>query len=50
MLPKGQGDLVRKISLAWESVITPEYWEKLVMSMPDRIAEVVKNRGGPTKF
>ncbi len=50
MLPMGKDDLVRKISLAWESVITPEYCEKLVMSMPDRIGQVIKNRGGPTNY
>ena len=50
MLLKGQDDLVRKISLAWDSVITPEYCEILVMSMPDRITEVIKNRGGLTKY
>ena len=43
MIPKGQDDLLRKISLAWDSVLTPEYCEKLVMSMPDRIAELIKN-------
>ena len=42
--------LVRKILLAWESVTTPEYCEKLVISMRDRIAEVIKNRGGPFKI
>ena len=50
MLPKGQDNLVRKISFAWEIVITPDYCEKLVISMPDRIAEVNKNRGDPTKY
>ena len=50
MLPKGQDDLERKISLAWESAITPEYCKKIVVSMPDRIAEVIKNRRGPTKY
>ena len=50
MLPKRQDDLVRKISLTWESVITPEYCEKLNMSMPERIAEVIKHRGSPTKY
>ena len=50
MVPKGQDDLVRKLSLAWESVITPEYCEKFVMSMPDRIADVIKNPECPTKF
>ena len=50
LLPKGQDDLVRKISSAWEIVVTREYCVKLVMSMPDRIAEVIKNRGGPTKY
>ena len=34
----------------WESVITPEYCKKLVVSMRDRIAKVIKNRRGPTKF
>ena len=50
LLPKGQDDLVRKISSAWKIVITPEYCEKLAISMPDRIAEVIKSRGGPTKY
>ena len=45
-----QGGLVRRVSLAWESGLTSEYCEKLVMSMPDRIAEVIKNPGDPTKF
>ena len=46
MLRKGQDNLERKIL---ESVITPENCEKIVMSMPDRITEVIKNRGGLTK-
>ena len=50
MIPRGQDDLVRNVSLAWESVITNENCEKLVLSIPDRIAEVIENRGGPTRF
>ena len=44
MLPKGQDDL--------DFISMGECYKtrKLVISMPDRISEVIENRGGPTKY
>ena len=44
--PPGITRTRKKYSLAWDSVIS----EKLTISMPNRIAEVIKNRGEPTKY
>lgn len=40
-------DEIKKI---WENGISKEYLEKLVESMPNRISECIKNKGGVTKY
>jgi len=48
--PTSAEDLQKKIKEAWISEITPEYCQKLVHSMPDRIAAVLKNKGNHSKY
>ena len=43
-------DLIEKIKRVWCSEITPEYCQKLVESMPSRIADCLANKGGHTKY
>ena len=45
--PKQLNDLLEKV---WHEEISIEHLQSLVNSMPNRIAEVIKNRGGPTKY
>lgn len=46
---KSRKDLQKEISALWET-ITPEITKKLVESMPRRLAEVMKHKGGPTSY
>ena len=43
-------DLQQKIKLVWCTEISIEYCQKLVDSMPQRLAAVIANKGGPTKY
>ena len=49
MRPTSLADLKQKLSAAWES-IKPEVTQKLVDSMPARVQEVIRSRGGSTKY
>ena len=49
MRPTSLPDLKDKLFSAWES-ITPIVTEKLVDSMPTRVREVIRSRGGSTKY
>ena len=48
--PTSLDDLVAKIKQVWVSAITAEYCRKLAHSMPNRIAAVLANKGGHTKY
>jgi len=48
--PTSAEDLQKKIKEEWISEITPEYCQKLVHSMPDRIAAVLQNKGYHSKY
>ena len=47
--PTSLPDLKQKLSAAWES-IEPEITQKLVDSMPSHVREVIRSRGGSTKY
>ena len=49
MRPTSLADLKDKLFSAWNS-IAPEVTEKLVDSMPTRVNEVIRSRGGATKY
>ena len=49
MRPTSIPDLKQKLSAAWES-IEPAVTQKLVDSMPSRVREVIRSRGGSTKY
>lgn len=49
MRPTSLTDLKEKLSDAWES-IPPEVTQKLVDSMPARVREVIRSRGGSTRY
>jgi len=49
MRPTSLPDLKEKRFAAWES-IQPELVKKLVDSMPARVREVIRSRGGSTRF
>lgn len=49
MRPTSLPDLKEKLFTAWES-IQPEVSTKLVDSMPARVREVIRSRGGSTKY
>jgi len=48
--PTSAEDLVKKIREVWVSEISEQYCRKLVHSMPDRIAAVLRNKGGHIKY
>ena len=48
--PKSMDDLKRIIVQCWSQEITVEYCQNLIMSMPKRIENVIKNKGYPTKY
>ena len=48
--PTSSDDLVKKLKEVWVSEISQSYCKKLVHSMPDRIADVLRNKGGHTKY
>ena len=48
--PTSLEDLKTKIINVWCQEITPDYCEKLVASMPDRINAVIKAKGHATKY
>lgn len=48
--PTSLDDLKEKIKLVWTQHITQDYCERLVQSMPRRIAAVLANRGHSTKY
>ena len=48
--PTSAEDLQKKIKEAWISEILPEYCQKLVHSMPDHIAAVLRNKGYHLKY
>ena len=48
--PSSSDEPKKKIKVVWVSEITQEYCKRLVHSMPDRIAAVLHNKGGPTKY
>ena len=48
--PTSIESLKTAIKIVWTQEITSEYCYNLVNSMPRRIALVVKNRGGHTKY
>jgi len=44
-------DALKKATLdVWEKEVTVELCQQLIMSMPNRIAEVIKAKGGSTKY
>ena len=49
MRPTSLPDLKNKLFSAWES-ISPKVTKKLVDSMPTRVREVIRSRGGSTKY
>jgi len=46
---RNKDDLKRHLGDAWHA-LDREYLDKLVSSIPRRLAEVIKNKGGPTKY
>ena len=48
--PKTKRELTECLIAAWHRVITPAELEKLVSSMPRRIAAVIANKGWPSKY
>jgi len=50
MSPTSLPDLRSKILQVWVNHITPEYCQELIHSMPRRIAAVLANKGGHSKY
>ena len=48
--PTSLKELRHAITSVWVTEITPEYCEKLCLSMPSRIALVIANKGLHTKY
>lgn len=48
--PSSLGALKKIITSVWVQEITPEYCEKLCISMPSRIAMVIANKGRHTRY
>jgi len=48
--PTSSDDLIKKIREVWTCEINNTYCLQLVHSMPDRIASVLANKGGHTKY
>lgn len=48
--PTSLTDLEAKVRQVWETEVTAEFCSSLIRSMPDRLAAVIKARGGPTKY
>ena len=47
--PKSKQDLIEVAMTQWE-LIEPEVIQKLIESMPSRVAEVIAAKGGPTRY
>lgn len=43
-------ELIEAIKLVWVKEITKDYCRKLIESMPRRLEEVIRNKGGHTKY
>jgi len=48
--PTNLGALQSAIQEVWVKAISPDYCCKLIESMPQRLQEVIKNKGGYTKY
>ena len=48
--PSSATELVEAIKNVWCTEISKDYCESLISSMPNRIAAVIKNKGGATKY
>ena len=48
--PTSLSDLKQAIKQVWMNEISVNYCEKLCLSMPERIDDVLKNKGGHTKY
>ena len=48
--PRAKRELWQAIINAWQLEISKEMLQNLVDSMPNRVADVIKARGGPTKY
>lgn len=48
--PTSSQDLIKKIKEVWTTEITADYCRRLVHSMPDRIREVLRNKGHHIKY
>jgi transposase len=48
--PTSLETLKNAIKLVWTREISKEYCSNLVESMPSRLTEVIKNKGGHTKY
>jgi len=48
--PSSAKDLVKVIKSVWVKEISQEFCKNLVHSMLQRLQEVIKNRGGSTKY
>lgn len=48
--PTSSAALIKLIEKVWYEEIPTEHLQQLVNSMPRRIAMVIKNRGGTTKY
>lgn len=47
--PSSLQDLKRRLLEEW-AALSPEYIKKVIASMPNRLEEVIKHQGGPTKY
>lgn len=48
--PKSLAELRNCVKNIWEKSITPDILQSLVLSMPNRIKNVIKAKGGVTKY
>ena len=48
--PTSLSDLKQATKQVWMNEISVNYCEKLCLSMPERIDDVLKNKGGHTKY